>query len=85
MSTPPEKLAASVGHMCQACGETIADVAIVNLRTGETDIQCYPCHVAMMTAVVAELAATVTAEGGEPGDSGVEAAMEAARAALAAE
>lgn len=83
MSTPVEKLAATQIHLCQACGQNRADIAVVNLLTAETDIQCYPCHVAMMTAVIAEVAATATAEGGLPGDSGVETAMEAARAALA--
>lgn len=52
MSTPPEKLAASIGHDCQnGCGNR-ADVVLVQLATGETDILCAPCHLTMMTAVM---------------------------------
>lgn len=85
MSTPVEKISESIGHDCQTgCGSR-ADVVLVQLATGEADVMCQPCLVAMMTAAIAELAGTAAAEGGVPGDSGVEAAMEAARAALAAE
>jgi hypothetical protein len=52
MSTPVEKLAESIGHNCQTGCSSLADVVIVQLATGETDILCGPCHMAMMTAVM---------------------------------
>lgn len=85
MSTPPEKLAASIGHLCQACGESIADIAVVNLRTAETDIQCYPCHIAMMTAVIAEVAASQPSDDDSDPTEQARRAVEAATAALAAD
>jgi len=53
--TPPEKLAESIGHMCQTgCGR-MADIVVVQLATGECDIQCQVCHLMMMAAAVAQL------------------------------
>jgi len=53
--TPPEKLAASIGHMCESgCGR-MADIVVVQLATGETNIQCQVCHLMMMAAVVEAL------------------------------
>jgi hypothetical protein len=66
VSTPPEKLAESIGHDCQSgCGAR-ADVVMVQLATGETDILCQPCLVAMMTAVITAVAETVPAEDEDP-------------------
>jgi len=85
MSTPVEKLAGSIGHDCQSgCGNR-ADVVMVQLATGECDILCQPCLVAMMTAVISEVAATVPdGELWDPETAAI-AAVEAASAALAAE
>lgn len=85
MSTPTEKLAESIGHQCQTGHDTLADVVLVQLATGETDILCQPCLVAMMTAVIEQVAAGVPDTTAQDTIAEVDAAMEAARVALAAE
>jgi len=85
MSTPPEKLAESIGHDCQSgCGNR-ADVVLVQLATGECDIFCQPCLVAMMTAVISEVAAQEPDRPEFDPDAAAQAAVEAAHAALAAD
>lgn len=85
MSTPPEKLAASIGHLCQSGCGNLADVAMVQIATGETDVLCQVCLAAMMTAVIAEVAASVPASQLADQADAVLAAQQAATAALAAE
>lgn len=55
MSTPVEKLEQSIGHLCESgCGR-MADIVVVQLATGESNIQCQVCHLMMMAAVVEAL------------------------------
>lgn len=83
MSTPPEKLEASIGHACAAGCGNLADVVMVQLATGETDILCQVCLAAMMTAVIAAVAESVPASQLVDQAGAVAAAQEAAAAALA--
>lgn len=85
-ATPIEKLAESIGHQCQTDCGNLADVVIVQLATGETDIMCGPCHLAMMTAVMQEVAQLADIDG-QASDvaSAAQLAADAAAAALAAE
>ena len=85
MSTPPDKLAESIGHMCQTDCGTRADVVMVQLATGECDILCQPCLVAMMTAVLAEVAQSPEAAAAIDTTEAARLASEAATAALAAD
>lgn len=55
MTTPVEKLEQSIGHLCETgCGR-MADIVVVQLATGESNIQCQVCHLMMMAAVVESL------------------------------
>lgn len=55
MSTPVEKLDQSIGHACQTGCGNMAAVVLVQLATGECDVMCQPCLVAMMTAVIQQV------------------------------
>jgi hypothetical protein len=55
MSTPPEKLEQSIGHGCQNDHGVLADVVLVQLATGETDMLCQPCLATMMAVVLAQV------------------------------
>ncbi len=85
MSTPPEKLAASIGHQCQTGHDVLADVVLTQLATGETDILCQPCLVGLMSAVIAEVAKSADAGTVSGTTEAARRATEAATAALAAD
>lgn len=85
MSTPPEKLAASIGHGCQNDHGVLADVAVVQLATAVTDVLCQPCLLMMMVAAASAVPGLMEALEPTPADQAATDAMAAAHAALAAD
>jgi hypothetical protein len=84
MSNPVEALEQSIGHQCQNGHGVLADVVLVQLATGETDVICQPCLIMLMSAAISTMVQNLTPEQLAAEDPAT-VAMQAAAAALAAQ
>lgn len=81
MSNPVQALEQSIGHQCQNGHGVRADVVLVQLATGETDVICQPCLIMLMSAAISAMVANLSDEDLEASDP-VTIAARAAAAAL---
>ena len=87
MTTPVDKLANNIGHQCENDHGVLADVVLVQLATGETNILCQPCLAMLMAAALAQVEGLAEAiaptQDEQAAADAAAAAVQAAQAALA--